>query len=208
MLLAVAVCSFPSRTWASTPNSRTLSFNELPFQPVDGLHFAGVTFDYKLGGIDSTEAFYNSFGPGMLSHIEDPSLTGDSAGVLTLQFDIPTAVLEFGVALNTATALMPGLSVELFNSEMSSLGITPVGVSPVTGNLGFSENRFIYSGQPIRRAVIDFAHQPGSFALDDLTFLVVPEPTCACIATMGIALFLTICRFPFSCSAEGLHHRP
>ena len=37
----------------------TLTFNELPTQPVDDLSFKGVTFDFKVDGIDSTAATYN-----------------------------------------------------------------------------------------------------------------------------------------------------
>jgi hypothetical protein len=59
---------------------------------------------------------------------------------------------------------------------LTSLGETPVNVSPTAGALGFSENRFLHSGTPVARAVIRFNHQPGSFALDNLKFLPVPEP--------------------------------
>jgi hypothetical protein len=157
--------------------STTLTFDEIPFQSVDGLAYAGITFDFKVGGADSNDAFYNSFGPGTLAYVDDPSLTGDSAGVLTLDFDLPTSLVEFGLALNTADALSPGFRVELFSPNLTSLGETPVDVFPTSGALGFSENRFEYSDTPVSRAVIRFNHQPGSFALDNLTFLPIPEPS-------------------------------
>ncbi len=165
----------------------TLDFSEIPFQSVDDLAYNGVTFDFKVGGADSAEAFYNSFGPGTLTYVDDPSLTGDSAGVLTLDFAAPTSLLEFGLALNTADALSPGFRVELFAPDLMSLGETPVDVFPTAGALGFSENRFEYSGVPISKAIIRFNHQPGSFALDNLTFLPVPEPS-SLVATAAALL--------------------
>lgn len=170
----------------------TLNFSEIPFQSVDDLAYAGVAFDFKIGGANSPEAFYNSFGPGTLTYVDDPSLTGDSAGVLTLDFAVPTSVVEFGLALNTADALSPGFRVELFAATLTSLGETPVDVFPTVGALGFSENRFQYSGAPISRVAIRFNHQPDSFALDNLTFLPVPESST--IILSGVALFALVVR--------------
>ena len=62
----------------------TLSFDEVPFQPVDGLDVSGVTFGFQIGGVPSTDAHYNAFGPGTTTFVQDPSLEGNAAGVLTL----------------------------------------------------------------------------------------------------------------------------
>ena len=174
--------------WGAFPT--TLNFSEIPFQSVDELAYAGVAFDFKIGGVDSPEAFYNSFGPGTLTYVDDPSLTGDSAGVLALDFTVPTSVVEFGLALNTADALSPGFRVELFSASLTSLGETPVDVFSTVGALGFSENRFQYTGAPISRAVIRFDHQPGSFALDNLTFLTVPEPSALVLGAVALIAFV------------------
>ena len=155
---------------------RTLTFDEVPFQSVDDLAFAGVTFDFKIGGIDSSEAFYNSFGPGTLTYVDDPSLTGSSDGVLTLSFAVPTSILEFGVAISSFDSLSPGAHVELYDAQQISLGVTPVDVSTVTGALGFAENYFQYVGVPVSRAIVAFDLPAASFALDNLTYTVVPEP--------------------------------
>ena len=168
---------FVDSSLARAASVTTLTFGEIPFQSVDDLSYAGVTFDFQIGGVDSAEAFYNSFGPGTLTYVNDPTLTGDSAGVLALDFDVPASAVEFGMALNTANALSPGFRVELFSPAFVSLGETPVDVFPTVGALGFSENRFQYAGDPISRAVIRFNHQPGSFALDNLIFQLVPEPS-------------------------------
>jgi hypothetical protein len=172
----------------SAAAATTLTFDELPFQPIDGLSFEGVTFGFTVGAANSTEAYYNSYGPGAIATIQDPSLTGDSAGIVTLDFDLPTRLLQFGAALNTGDPLTPGFSVELFDASLHSLGVTPVDTLPAAGAFGFSEALFDYSGTPVLRAVIDFAHEPGSFALDNLTY--VPEPatlTLVLLATLALA---------------------
>src|SRR5262245_29125616 len=94
----------------------TITFDELPFQPVDDVQYAGVSFDYKINGVDSADAHYASFGPGTLTYVSDPSLTGNAAGDLTLRFAVPTPILEFGAALNPADALSR-FTVALFDES-------------------------------------------------------------------------------------------
>ena len=82
---------------------------------MNGLHFSGVTFAFDVGAVPSTDATYGAFGPGSITYVQDPSLEGNSAGRLTLRFDQPTTVLQFGLALSTGGSLSPGARVELFN---------------------------------------------------------------------------------------------
>ncbi len=104
----------------------TLTFDELPFQQVDGLSFMGVTF-----GFTGTDAAYNSSGPFAITFVQDPTLGGDAASTLTLDFDVPTPTLQFGVARSAFdTTLTPGFTVELFDSALMSLGTTPVNTTP------------------------------------------------------------------------------
>lgn len=171
--------------FATTTNGQVtekLDF-DVPFQPADDFRTPGVAFAFTISGIDSTEAFVGSFGPGTLSTVSDPSLTGNSTGILTLMFDRPTPILEFGVALSTADALSPGVSVELFDALGESLGIAGVDTTAVGGGVGFSEAAFGHSAEPISKAVIDFADEPGNFAFDNLVYE-VPEPS---------ALLLVLC---------------
>src|SRR6476659_3507480 len=102
-----------------TVNARaiTLTFGELPFQPIDNLSYNGVTFDFKISGIDSLDANYNSGGPGSTTFVQDPSLEGNSSGVLRMDFATPTPVLDFGVAESTNAALTPGFVVNLFDAS-------------------------------------------------------------------------------------------
>ena len=142
----------------------TLTFDELPFQPVDGLSFMGVTF-----GFTGTDAAYNSSGPFAITFVQDPTLEGDAAGTLTLDFDVPTPTLQFGVARSGFDTLTPGFTVELFDSALTSLGTTPVNTTPL---ISFSEGQFTYSGTPVKRAIGTFPNPELAvrFAFDNLTF--------------------------------------
>ena len=188
-LIMVALAA--NGTYAAGPT--TLTFGELPFQSVDGLSFQGVKFGYNLENTNSPDAYYHSYGPGSLDMIDDPSLTGNSAGILILTFDQPTPILQFGAALNTGNPLSPGFTVELFDEGLNSIGISSVDTIPATGVLGFSEALFLHSGTLVLRAFIDFADAPGSFALDNLTYHPIPEPTSLLMGILGI-LMLRPCR--------------
>src|SRR5262249_35688080 len=147
----------------------TLTFDELPFQPIDGLSFMGVTFGFTINGQPSQDANYHSFGPERIRYVQDPSFEGNAAGSLTLDFDTPTPLLEFGLAIsNFGGAFARGFSVELFD-DLGSLGTFNVATAPV---VFFSESRFNYEhGRPVSRAVVTFNSDVAQrFALDNLTF--------------------------------------
>jgi len=165
-ILSVLMVLACSRAAGAAPI--TLTFDELPFQPVDGLSFMGVTFHFTVGGVPSTNANYNSGGPGTITYVQDPSLEGDAAGTLTLDFDTPTPVLQFGVALAAVGSLATGCSIELFDSDLASIGVIDVATASI---ISFTESRFSYRGRPVSRAVITFNSAAAPrFALDNLTF--------------------------------------
>ena len=147
----------------------TLTFEELPLQQVDGLSFMGGTFGFTVNGLPSADARYNSSGPFAITFVQDPTLEGDAAGILTLEFDVPTPTLQFGVARSTSSELTPGFTVELFDSALTSLGVTPVNTTPL---VSFSEAQFSHSGTPVKRAIVTFPNPELAtrFAFDNLTF--------------------------------------
>jgi hypothetical protein len=170
--LALACAALiPAGIAAAAPPTHTLTFDELGFQPVNGLHFAGVTFAFDVAGSPSSDANYGAFGPGTTTYVQDPSLEGTSSGRLTLRFDHPTTVLEFGLAILAFEPLNPGARVELFNPGGHSRGTIPLNTQNL---LGFSEGRFAYKGGAIGSAVITFAVPNTRFALDNLTYRALP----------------------------------
>jgi len=164
----------------------TLTFDELPTQPVDGLNYNGVTFGFTVGGSPSADAVYNDIGPGSITYLQDSSLEGNAAGILTLDFDMPTDQLDFGVALNTFNAAKPGYEVQLFDKSLVSLGSFSEDTHPL---MIWSEGRFAHSGAPIRRAVISFNNQIANrFAIDNVTFNPVPAPGAVLLGSLGLGL--------------------
>jgi hypothetical protein len=171
----------------------TLNFSELPNQPINGLSYMGITFHFGIGGNPSSDAEYNSFGPGITTFLEDPTLEGNADGVLTLEFTPePTDELQFGVALLTRDPLDPGFTVELFDTNLFSLGVIPVSTSPL---VEFTEGQFTYRGTPIRQAVVDFDENSAErFAMDNVAFRPVgpsnpvPSPGALLLGSMGAVL--------------------
>jgi hypothetical protein len=173
----------------------TLTFDELPTQPVNGLSFMGVTFGFQVGGLPSGDARYNAEGPGDFTFIQGRVLEGDAAGILTLDFPEPTPFLAFGIALSTLNAVMPGVTIQLFDTAQQSLGIFPVNTSPL---ILISENQFSFEGALISRAVLDFNENftpivPGihRFALDNLNFEPIPEPASLLLLGSGLVAIST-----------------
>jgi hypothetical protein len=184
--LAVLLCTASQTSLAQIV---TLTMDDLPFQPVDGLvHPAGVTFGFTVGGVPDLDANYNSGGPGAITFVQDPSIEGTTSGVLELIFATPTPILEFGAARSTVAPLPLGALVELFDASNTPIGAPiPVAMAPL---VGFTEGSFVYAGVPVARATVDFtATDPVTggerFAFDNLTFL-VPEPSS--IVSTGLGL--------------------
>jgi hypothetical protein len=168
ILLAVPACA-----WA---NLTTITFDELPFQPVNGVSLEGVTFA-DTGGAD-----FDAANGGQLTFTQDPVLEGQTAGeTLTLTFATPTPVLRFGVALSTQTAVDPAVTVVL-SGPGGPIG-TFTASAEIHGTDAFSNGEFRYSGAPVTTASITFNSTAASaFGFDNLTFgtpgpvAVVPVP--------------------------------
>ena len=158
----------PAKALAARPVT-TLTFGELQFQPVNGLSTAGITFGFTVGGSPSTDANYNAGGPGSGEFVQDPSLEGNSAGTLSIAFDKPTTIINFGIARSCSCSLADGAIVDVFGPGGRSRGTFNVATSPAPF---FSEWEFTYHGPAVNRIVVTFG-SPGvaaRFALDNLTF--------------------------------------
>ena len=164
----------------------TLTFDELPTQPVDGLSYSGITFGFKVDWVPSTDAVYNDIGPGTLTYLQDASLEGTTAGVLTLDFANPTDQLDFGIALNSYNAVSTAYVVKLYDSSYATIGTFTGGTSPL---VLWSEGQFTYSGTSVRRAVIGFNDQAANrFAIDNLTINPIPAPGAVLLGSFGLGL--------------------
>ena len=154
----------------------TITFNELPNQPVNGLAFQNVTFGFTVGGVGSTDAQFNSvaLGSNTTLNLQAGTLEGNASGLLTLDFLQPISDLTFDLARLTAQNLT-GATVSLFDSALTGFASTSVSVSKL---VTFSEGQFAYhGGTPVKRAVVSFSPAAGPrFAIDNLNTTVVPEP--------------------------------
>ena len=167
----------------------TLTFDELSRQSVDGLSYMGITFGFEVDGSPSTDATYNGIGPGTLTYLQDPTLEGTTAGVLTLDFATPTDQLQFGAALNSYYAATPGYTVRLYDPSYQLIGVYSGNTSPQPT---WSEGQFTYNGTLVSQAVIGFNEQAASrFALDNLTInpaSAVPAPGAILLCSIGAGL--------------------
>ena len=174
----------------------TLNFSELPYQSVKGLRHMGITSGFAVGGNLSPNATYHTIGtfaPGTLGYLEKQVLEGDAKGVLALDFAPKLSnQLQFDVALSTFLPITPGSTVELLDTGLASLGVTPVNTSPLSV---WPEGPFASSGAPICQAVIDFDdHSTDRFTFDDITLDAVrpinsvPSPGALLLGSMGVAL--------------------
>ena len=180
----LAVCVLATLMSAGAAEAAvTLTFDELPYQSVDGLSYKGITFGFSMDGSPSTDAHYNAIGPGLLTYVQDASLEGNAQGVLTLDFASPTNMLEFGLALDTRRPLADAFTVELFDMTMTSLGTITESTDPL---ILWSEGQFSYTGAAISRAVISFNDQYARrFAIDNLTANTIPAPGAILLGSLG-----------------------
>ena len=170
----------------ATEAASTLTFDELPYQSVDGLSYGGVTFGFTVGGSPSTSAYYGAIGPGTLTYLQDEALTGDARGILTLDFDSPISQLEFGLALSTRQSVGGAYRVELFDQSLVSTGTFLQSTTPL---VYWSEGQFTYSGTLISRAVVDLNQSYARhFAIDNLTTSSVPAPGAILLGSIGVSL--------------------
>jgi hypothetical protein len=184
-LIAICILLVLISTGAANA-SVTLTFDELPTQPVNGLSYNGVTFGFKVDLVPSNDAVYNGIGPGNLTYLQDASLEGTAAGVLMIDFDTPTDILEFGVALNSYDAVTNGYVVRLYDAYNTPLGNFPGDTSPL---VLWSEGQFTYSGTRVSRVFIAFNDQAaGRFAIDNLTYNPIPAPGAVLLGSFGLGI--------------------
>ena len=187
----IAICILVLMSTGAANAAFTLTFDELPTQSVNGLSYMGITFGFEVDGNPSTDATYNAIGPGTLTYLQDPTLEGTTAGILTLDFATPTDQIQFGVALNSYDAVQEGYVVSLYDPSYALIGDFSGNTSPLKL---WSEDQFTYSGTLISRATIGFNFNNqlnGRFALDNLTINSVnsiPAPGAVLLGSIGLGI--------------------
>jgi len=168
----------------------TVTFDEVPMQPVDGLTVAEVTYGFTVNGAASTDANYASFGPNLVNFLQDPVLEGTASGILSLDFSTPVDSIQFGLARSIQAPVTNGVEVRLFDTAGNPAGTFPLDlITPVS----FAEVQFSYTGLPVQRMEIDLtvssAVQGGNrFAIDNLiynTAMAVATPSATVVGGTG-----------------------
>ena len=159
--------------WAQS--TTTILFSELPGQPVAGLTFQGVTFSFQINGTNSGDAHFNSGGPGTLTYIADPSLEGNTSGVLGFHFTVPMSKISFGVAVASTGILNPGITVKLYDSNLNQIDKIPLTLRPISPYV-FSEGLFSTDQGSVSHVLIYFNTSGPRFVVDNLTFTTAPVP--------------------------------
>jgi hypothetical protein len=161
----------------TAPYQSVIHFDELSLRPVNGVSLLGVTFHFTVFGSSSADAFFNTtVGPGSSTYIHPPNLEGNSNGILTLLFDVPTADLSFGIARESFARMNKGVSVALYDVSNQLLATVSAKITVINS---FAQGEFIYSGAAAKSAVITFPSPVDGprFAIDDLIFNSSPPPS-------------------------------
>ena len=159
LLLLLAISSV-----AMAQGTVTLTMDEVPFQPVNGVTLKGVTFS------DTSGADINAADGGQQHYTQDPVIEGQTAGeTLTMTFIQPAYGLQFGVSVSGQGLLVGAFTVQLFDPMGNPLGTFPVNASQLSGD-NFSEGLFT-SNLTIGKAVVTFnSAEASAFGLDNVVY--------------------------------------
>jgi hypothetical protein len=163
-----------------------ITFSELSNRPADGVSLFGVTFDFKISGVDSTDARFNAGGPGVTTYTSDPGLEGNLAGVLAMDFSSSVGFLQFGTAISVNLP-NDALTVRLFDGN--TLVSTTI-MDLALGGYSFPSGQFTYNGSGIDRAELDFNVSSGRFLVDNVRFDSVPDSGSSGMSLVVGVLFL------------------
>lgn len=164
-----------STTTASFNGATILNFNEVPETIANGFSLQGVTFGFKVAGLESADATFGaSIAPtGTFQNLSSPVLEGNAAGILNIDFESPATNVSFAVARFANTNVLNGVRVSLFDSSLNLISTMPLNLA-IT-QVG-PEALFSYNGTTgVRRVRLDFTTVSatvggGRFAIDNLAY--------------------------------------
>jgi hypothetical protein len=177
LLSSIAAISLLAGASAASAASVTLTMDEVPNQPINGLSvtkgFETFTFSDPGGGLT-----YNSLGPGNTTFIQDPSIQGPNEP-FSVGFSVPVSFIQFGLA-EDSTSPLTGVQVELSSGATFTFDLTLT--DP------FAEGEFTWSGAPVVGFSLAPAAGPDAIAFDNLTVSTsVPEPSTWAMMLFGFA---------------------
>jgi hypothetical protein len=172
------------------PTGATLiDFQTVPLgTEVNGLVIDGVTFSYSVGGVPLNGAVVIGDSPGFTNNISPPNIvsTGNATGILDIQLTAPAFVLGYGYAIFTNGTLPDATTISVFNGETSLGSLEYTGMSDPTLTGGFAG---ILSTSEFDRVQVRFnVGETAGFALGNLQFASVPEPSTGWLLIIGGAL--------------------
>ena len=190
MLCASASASLVAVGPSAFPTGATLiDFQTVPTgTEVNGLVINGVTFSYAVGGVPLNDAVVIGDGPGITNNIFPPNIVsiGNGTGILGIQLPAPVFLLGYGYAIFSIGTLPAATTISVFS------GVTPLGSLPYTGvSDPFFTGGFagIQSTIAFDRVQVTFnSGETQGFALDNLQFASVPEPSTVWLLNIGVAL--------------------
>ncbi len=163
-------------------------------QVVNGATIGGVDFGFTINGSPSTDAHVlTDTGPGHSNNCEPAWVEGSARGILELIFPEAEQRFGFGYAVSTTiTQPVPNATtIELFDAGGASLGsLSYTGLHDPAYVGGFAG---IESPIPFSRAELRFLSTAARFAVDNVRFEPIPEPstlTLLLAAGVGSALYV------------------
>jgi len=174
---------------AFSTGATLIDFQSMPAgTEVNGLVINGVTFSYAVGGVPLSGAVVIGDGPGITNHIFPPNIvsTGNGTGILGIQLPAPVFLLGYGYAIFSNGTLPAATAISVFSGATPLGSLTYGGVSDPFFTGGFAG---IQSTIAFDRVQVTFnSGETQGFALDNLQFAAVPEPSTVWLLIIGVAL--------------------
>jgi len=186
-VIAVGINSFPS-------SATVLAFTGLPTGlEVNGLTTSGVRFDYTVGGTPLNGALIIDGGPGVSNNISPPNIVsvGNDAGTLALTLPSSANVFGYGFAILNSGTVANATAVSAFNGTTLLGSVSFAGRPDPNFTGGFAG---ILSTTPFNRVALTFnSSSAPAFAVDNVQFATVPEPSTLLSSVGACALLLLYC---------------
>ena len=144
---------------------------------VNGLTASGALFNYMVGGSPLNGAVVIDGGPGTTNNITPPNIVsvGNNSGTLTIALPNTASIFGYGYAILTTVSVANATTISLFSGSTSVGSLSYNATPDPTFTGGFAG---IQSTIPFDRVAVTFNSVAApAFALDDVRFNTIPEPS-------------------------------